>query len=84
MPSPPVGAAVDDVAPTAFVVTSYDQRHMKTYLRLLDAEVKGANWKDVARLVLRIDPARSPTVRALAFETHLARADWAMEGQKGR
>jgi hypothetical protein len=71
MPSPPVDPTVDDVAATAFVLTAYDQRHVKTYLRLLDA---GAHWKDVARIVLRIDPRRDPRRARRAWETHLARA----------
>lgn len=76
MPAPPLDPAVDDVAPTAFVLTAYDQRHVKTYLRLLDAEDKCAHWKDVARIVLRIDLRREPRRARRAWETHLARARW--------
>jgi Uncharacterized conserved protein (DUF2285) len=72
MPSPPL----DDAAPTAFVLTAYDQRDAITYLRLLDADAKGADWKDVARIVLRIDPGREPGRARRAWETHLARARW--------
>jgi hypothetical protein len=35
-------------------------RHAITYLRLLDAEAEDADWKEVVRIVLRIDPAREP------------------------
>jgi hypothetical protein len=45
MMSPPRDPAVDDVAPTASVLTAYDERHAITYLRLLDAEVEAADWK---------------------------------------
>jgi hypothetical protein len=76
MLSPPLDAATDDVAPTAFVLTAYYQRHAITYLRLLDAEAEGADWADVARIVLRIDPKREPRRARRAWETHLARAKW--------
>ena len=55
--------AVGDVAPTASVLTGHDQQHAVTYLRLLDADAESADWKEVARIVLRIDPERSPSVR---------------------
>jgi hypothetical protein len=50
--------AIDDVAPIASVLTAYDERHAKTYCAPLDAEAEHAAWKDVARIVLRIDPPR--------------------------
>jgi hypothetical protein len=31
-----------------------------TYLRLLDADAEGADWREVARIVLHIDPDREP------------------------
>jgi hypothetical protein len=77
MPSPPRDPAVDDVAPTASVLTAYDERHAITYLRLLDAEAEGAEWKEVAWIFLRIDPVRKPGGRTRrAWKTHLARARW--------
>jgi hypothetical protein len=47
-----------------------------TYLRLLDAEEDGADWQEVARIVLHLDPERDRDRARLAFETHLARARW--------
>ena len=79
MPSPLRDPAVDDVAPTASILTAYDQRHAKTYLRLLDAEAEGADSKEVARIVLRINPAREPERARRAWESHLARARWTTE-----
>jgi len=70
---------VDDVAPTAPVFTAYDKRHASTYARLLDTEAAGADWKDVARIVLRIDPEREPDRARRAWESHLARARWMTE-----
>jgi hypothetical protein len=49
-----------------------------TYLRLLDAEEDGADWREVAKLVLRIDPTHEPVRARRAWETHLARAHWMM------
>ena len=41
-------------------ITSYDKDHFITYLRLLDAEAEGANWREVARIVLDRDPDAEP------------------------
>ena len=47
---------VADVAPTDPVLTVYDEEHVITYLRMLDADAEGADWREVAQLVLKIDP----------------------------
>ena len=47
-------------APTAPILTGYDEEHLITYLRLLDAETDGADWTAVARIVLHLDPDREP------------------------
>ena len=47
---------VDDEAPTGDIITVYDERHYVTYLRLLDAKAEGADWMEVARIVLHRDP----------------------------
>ncbi|MGK0492679.1 MAG: hypothetical protein ACJASD_002919 [Sphingomonas echinoides] len=70
---------MDDIAPTAAILTGYDERHLVTYLRLLDADSDGADWQEVAKLVLRIDPATEPDRARRAWETHLARARWMTE-----
>ncbi len=58
---------VADLAPTDADLTSYDELHMVTYWRLLDAEADRADWQEVARIVLHIDPERDP----LALEMHM-------------
>jgi hypothetical protein len=83
MPSPPRNPAVDDVAPTESILTAYDQQHAITYLRLLDAEAEGADWKEVARIVLRINPAREPERARRTWQSHLARARWMTEFKAG-
>ena len=76
MPSPPLDPDVADVAPDNPVLTDYDQQHVVTYLRLLDADAENADWQEVARIVLHIDPDRSPQRARTAFDSHLARAKW--------
>ena len=79
MQPPPLDLPVDDLAPTATILTGYDERHAITYLRLLDADAEGADWKEVAKIVLRIDPAREPDRARRSWESHLARARWMTE-----
>ena len=76
MPSPPLNPQVADVAPNEPVLTAYDQEHVVTYLRLLDAEADNADWREVARLVLHIDAGLEPDRARCAFDSHLARAKW--------
>jgi hypothetical protein len=68
--------AVDDQAPTASTLTTYDRDHLTIYLRLLDADAEGADWKEVAQIVLGIDPEKDPTRAHTAWESHLRRAKW--------
>ncbi|MGJ4922783.1 MULTISPECIES: DNA -binding domain-containing protein [unclassified Bradyrhizobium] len=79
MPIPPLDPAVADLAPTDSVLTAYDEEHAVTYLRLLDAASEGADWEEVARLVLHIDPVNEPQRARRAFDSHLARARWMSE-----
>ena len=79
MQSPPLDPPVSDTAPSGGVVTGYDEQHLMTYLRLLDAEAEGADWHEVARIVLHIDPAQEPERAHRAWTSHLARARWMTE-----
>lgn len=79
MPQPPLDPPVADLAPDAEVLTAYDQDHLVTYVRLLDAEAASAAWTEVARLVLHIDPAIEPARARRAWESHLTRAKWMTE-----
>ncbi|MET4260922.1 hypothetical protein ABIC09_005887 [Bradyrhizobium sp. S3.12.5] len=76
MTKPQLDPDVADVAPIEPVLTTYDEQHLVTYWRLLDAETDGADWKEVARIVLHIDPDREPARARNAFDSHLARAKW--------
>ena len=42
-------------APSELVLTAYDEEHMITYMRVLDVDQQGADWREVSRIVLRID-----------------------------
>jgi hypothetical protein len=66
----------DDTAPRSEALTSYDQEHALTYLRLLDAEEEGADWKEVATIVLHIDAKREPQRAHRMWQSHLSRAKW--------
>ena len=79
MRKPPLNPPVDDQAPDDDVLTRYDREHLLTYLRLLDADADGADWAEVARVVLHIDPLREPERAKRAWESHLARAKWMTE-----
>jgi type VI secretion system activator RovC-like protein len=70
---------VAETAPASEALTRYDEKHIITYLRMLDADAEGADWREVALIVLHIDPAHEPDRARLAFESHLARAKWIIE-----
>ena len=79
MKRPSSNPDVADVAPTDPVLTVYDEEHIITYLRMLDADTEGADWVEVAKLVLHIDPQQEPDRARRAFDTHLTRAKWMTE-----
>lgn len=66
-------------APTSAALTDYDRRHLKTYLRLLDAAADGADWRDAAAYVLGLDVAADPDQARATHDSHLARARWMSE-----
>lgn len=67
---------VDDEAPTGDAITAYDERHYVTYLRLLDAKAEGADWKEVAQIVLHRDPVAEELRSRRCLQSHLERAQW--------
>lgn len=73
---PKLDPGVDDEAPTGPDITIYDEEHFVTYLRLLDAEMDGADWKEVARIVLHRDPLTEEARTRQCWQSHLARAQW--------
>ena len=79
MSKPLLDPDVADVAPTDSALTPYDEQHVLTYTRLLQAEGEGADWREVARIVLHIDPEREPDRARNAYLSHLQRAKWVTE-----
>lgn len=76
MKTPPLDPDIADLAPRDAAPTAYDEQHLVTYWRLLDAEAEGADWKEAARVILHIDPHRELERARRAFDSHLARAQW--------
>ncbi len=70
---------VDDDVPWSDRITPYDEQHFVTYLRLLDAADEGADWREVARIVLHRNPAAEPYRTRRCWEAHLKRAKWMTE-----
>ncbi|WP_229162075.1 DUF2285 domain-containing protein [Bradyrhizobium brasilense] len=79
MTKPQLDPDVADVAPIEANLTAYDEQHVVTYVRLLQAEGEGADWREVARVVLHMDPEREPERARSAYQSHLARAKWVTE-----
>ncbi len=71
--------AFQDEPPTGSTVTAYDEGHLVTYLRILDAAAEQADWREVVRLVFGLDPKREPERSKKIYDSHLARARWMTE-----
>ena len=63
MQSPPLDPPVADTAPTDRVLTGYDEQHLVTICACWTPR-GGADWQEVAKLVLHIDPVSEPHPRA--------------------
>ena len=70
---------LSDRAPTG-EFCDYDREHAVLYLRLLDAEAAGADWREVAQVAMRVDVGRDVERARLIHATHLARARWLRDG----
>lgn len=57
-------------------LTGYDLEHLTVYLRLLDAEQEGADWREAARLLLRRDPDQDEPRSRRCWDSHVGRARW--------
>jgi Uncharacterized conserved protein (DUF2285) len=79
MQKPPPDPDVADTAPSDSVLTVYDEEHVITYLRLLDADAEDADWREVARLMLHLDSEQDSDRARRAFDNHLSRAKWMTE-----
>ena len=70
---------VADSAPVEPFLTGYDMDHLVTYLRLLDADADGADWREVASIVLNLDVEKDQGRAKRVWQSHLARAKWMTE-----
>jgi predicted secreted protein len=68
-----------DHAPELARLTEYDESHLTDYLRLLDAEDEGTDWREAAAHILGINAAAEPQRAKAMHESHLARARWMTE-----
>lgn len=67
---------IKDEAPATPALTDYDRLHAPIYLRLLDSERSGANWRQAAETLLGVRPDDDPSTARKRYESHLARARW--------
>jgi hypothetical protein len=70
MQKPSLDPDVADTAPSDSVLTVYDEEHIITYMRLLDADAQGADWRQVARVVLHLHPEHESDRARRAFDRH--------------
>ncbi len=68
-----------DSPPLTDRVNAYDEAHLATYLRLLDAAEEGADWREVVNIVFVIDVTSDPERAKRIHDSHLARARWMTE-----
>jgi len=54
--------AFQDRPPLTERVNAYDERHLVTYIRLLDAAEDGADWREVVQIIFGLVPTKSPNV----------------------
>jgi hypothetical protein len=69
----------NDHPPQTDRVNAYDERHFVTYIRLLDADEEGADWREVVSVIFGLDPEREPDRAKIVHDSHLARARWMTE-----
>jgi predicted secreted protein len=68
-----------DRAPEVSQLTAYDESHLTAYLRLLDADDNGDDWRETAAVILGVDAAAEPQRAKTMHDSHLARARWMTE-----
>lgn len=66
----------EDTPPACPQLTEYDRSHIKLYMRLLDADADGADWREAVEVLFGVDPAREPERARQIHDSHLQRARW--------
>jgi hypothetical protein len=72
-------ASFEDRPPDKPHLTTYDERHLADYLRLLDAAEEGADWREAVKIIFGLDARREPERAKIVHDSHLARARWMTE-----
>lgn len=65
-----------DQPPQLDRVSTYDEEHLACYIRLLDAETEGADWREAVAIIFGLDPEKDPARAKRVHDSHLARAHW--------
>jgi Uncharacterized conserved protein (DUF2285) len=65
--------------PCPDAITPYDERHFVTYLRLLDADSEGADWREAVMIIFGLDAESEPDRARAVHTNHLERARWMTE-----
>ena len=65
--------------PQSDSITAYDEAHFVTYIRLLDANAEGADWREAVHYIFEIDADAYPERARQAHDNHLKRAKWMTE-----
>ncbi|MBL8598937.1 MAG: DUF2285 domain-containing protein [Devosia sp.] len=68
-----------DAPPDSTELTDYDRTHMKAYMRVLDADTEGADWREAVAVIFGLDPLAEPERAQRVHDNHLARARWMSE-----
>jgi len=69
----------EDRPPQLDRVSPYDERLLTSYVRLLDAEAEGADWREAVAIIFGLDPEKEPERAKIVHDSHLARAHWMTE-----
>ncbi|WP_420809188.1 hypothetical protein [Bradyrhizobium zhanjiangense] len=59
----PAEPKVAEFAPSVDELTPYDKEHAVAYMRLPDADADKPDWREIARIVLGLDPPLNRIVR---------------------
>ena len=65
--------------PLSESITAYDEAHFVTYIRLLDANAEGADWREAVHYIFEIDPDADVDRARQVHDNHLKRAKWMTE-----
>ena len=71
--------AFQDHPPLTERVSAYEERHLVTYIQLLDADEDGADWREVVQIIFGLDADQEPERARIVHDSHLARARWMTE-----